>query len=579
MLAIVIGTAAFVSSINWMGLLQTSEQLVLDHFFHLRPLEPPDSRILIVTISDEDIHKIGAWPIPDQVLAKALVNLNAQKPRVIGLDLYRDLPVEPGHQELTQTFKSMPNLLGIQFGLSAQKVPPPPVLAQLNQVADANIPEDPDKRVRRAMLTGQNGDQAYLGLGLAAALKYLEKEKVHPISIADSPDTYQLGRAKFERLHGNDGGYTRIDDNGYQILLNFRGPASTFQTISFMDALHNRIPEKWLRDRVVLLGTTAESVKDIFLTPYSTGWTNRSEWTSGVVIHANIVSQILSAALDGRPLLHGFPGSLRWLWVLGGASIGVSATWNILQTRWINKQYSYGAAMLGIFIVSGGLVAIGYALFLQGWWVPVATPILALNTAAIACFAYYSYTMQRLAYMDELTQVANRRYFDLCLAGHVQRKGNLSLILCDVDCFKRYNDTYGHQAGDECLAEVGRNLRDATRRTDFVARYGGEEFVVILPNTNAREASIVAERVVSQMRALQIPHESSTASSYVTLSCGVAHVMIDEHLLKSSDWSGATLIAQADKALYVSKENGRDRFTLVTSNSVKDFDYYQKEKV
>jgi diguanylate cyclase (GGDEF)-like protein len=225
------------------------------------------------------------------------------------------------------------------------------------------------------------------------------------------------------------------------------------------------------------------------------------------------------------------------------------------------------------------LVAIGYALFLQGWWVPVATPILALNTAAIACFAYYSYTMQRLAYMDELTQVANRRYFDLCLAGHVQRKGNLSLILCDVDCFKRYNDTYGHQAGDECLAEVGRNLRDATRRTDFVARYGGEEFVVILPNTNAREASIVAERVVSQMRALQIPHESSTASSYVTLSCGVAHVMIDEHLLKSSDWSGATLIAQADKALYVSKENGRDRFTLVTSNSVKDFDYYQKEKV
>ena len=93
-------TTVLIALISGMGVLQNSEWSALDLFFRWRHREPPDSRIVVVTISDEDITKIGTWPIPDQLLAKALKNLQAQKPRVIGLDLYRDLPVDPGHQSL-----------------------------------------------------------------------------------------------------------------------------------------------------------------------------------------------------------------------------------------------------------------------------------------------------------------------------------------------------------------------------------------------------------------------------------------------------------------------------------------------
>lgn len=560
---IVPSTTMVVALISWMGLIQTSEWFILDRFFRWRPLEPPDRRILVVTINDEDITRVGTWPISDQHLARVLSNLKAQKPRAVGLDLYRDLPVEPGHRELTAVFQTMPNLIGVQFGLNHPRVPAPPVLAKLKQVADTNIPEDPDKRVRRAMLTGDNGKQTVAGLGLALALKYLEQDNIRPIALPGSPETYQLGKARFDRLQGHDGGYVDIDDRGYQVLLNFRGTATVFQTISFTDVLHNRFPGHLVRDRVVLLGTTAESVKDIFLTPYSDNQKNDAEWMSGLLVHANITSQILSAALDGRPLLRGLPGAFTWIWFLTGAAAGVVISWQILQTNWINKQFSYIVAIFSILVFNAGVVAVGYLFFLQGWWVPVATSMLALNGAAIACFAYYSYKLQCLAYIDSLTQVANRRYFDLCLAEHIQRKGNLSLILCDVDYFKLYNDTYGHQAGDECLRSVAQTLKAATRRSDFLARYGGEEFAVILPNTTIEEAAVVAERIINQLRALQLPHQASTAAPYVTLSCGVANVTIDDPLLKRSDWSGIHLLVQADKALYRSKHEGRDRFTMV----------------
>jgi diguanylate cyclase (GGDEF)-like protein len=463
----------------------------------------------------------------------------------------------------------MPNLIGVQRGVGTQKVPPPPPLAGTGQVGDAGIPEDADKRVRRAMLTGQEGERVYLGLGLMVALKYLEKEKIQPVTLTSSPNTYQLGRAQFHPLQRDAGGYVGVDDRGYQTLLNFRGPASSFPTISFSDVLQNRLPETWLRDRIVLVGTTAESVKDIFLTPYSDA-EGQSDWMAGVMIHANIISQIVSAALDGRPLLQGVPGSWRWVWILVGASAGVLVSWNVLQANWVNKHLSYGAAILATLLSSGGLVAIGYWIFLQGWWLPVATTVLALNGAAIGCFAYYSYKLQRLAYVDELTGVANRRYFDLYLARQIYRKGNLSLLLCDVDCFKLYNDTYGHQAGDRCLRSVAQTIRRATRNTDFTARYGGEEFAVVLPGTSVGEATLVAERILDQIRALQLPHQNSKAAPYVTLSCGVASVIIDDHRLRSSDWSGTHLLAQADKVLYTSKDSGRDRFTVITLDSVTD---------
>ncbi|NEP46964.1 MAG: GGDEF domain-containing protein, partial [Okeania sp. SIO2H7] len=138
-----------------------------------------------------------------------------------------------------------------------------------------------------------------------------------------------------------------------------------------------------------------------------------------------------------------------------------------------------------------------------------------------------------------------------------EEKQPLSLILCDVDYFKFYNDTYGHQTGDECLQKVAQSLRRSVRYPgDLVARYGGEEFAIILPNTVAKDAVKVAEKIQCELYKLKIDHRTSSVSQYVTLSMGVASVV------PRSELSPAHSIAAADEALYEAKKQGRDRIVL-----------------
>ena len=177
--------------------------------------------------------------------------------------------------------------------------------------------------------------------------------------------------------------------------------------------------------------------------------------------------------------------------------------------------------------------------------------------------------LQRLviiATIDFLTQVANRRqfeeYLDIQWRRMAREKQPLSLILVDVDFFKSYNDTYGHQAGDRCLKEIARVIFDIVQRpADLVARYGGEEFAVILSNTDTLGAAHIVQRICFAMRKLAIPHEKSQVSSYVTLSAGLATV------IPTSYSSFQEIIAAADKALYQAKATGRDRFVYSTEET------------
>ncbi|HBE47940.1 MAG TPA: GGDEF domain-containing protein, partial [Cyanobacteria bacterium UBA11369] len=169
--------------------------------------------------------------------------------------------------------------------------------------------------------------------------------------------------------------------------------------------------------------------------------------------------------------------------------------------------------------------------------------------------------LQLLAAVDSLTKVANRRKFDEYLnikwREMAREKAPLSLILCDIDFFKRFNDTYGHQAGDVCLQQVALALRDAAKRPeDLVARYGGEEFAAILPHTDRAGAIHVAEKMRVGVLALEIPHADSAVNEYVTISVGVASAI--PHLESSPE----DLIAAADQGLYHAKESGRDRYTF-----------------
>ncbi|MBD2565466.1 diguanylate cyclase [Nostoc linckia FACHB-391] len=166
--------------------------------------------------------------------------------------------------------------------------------------------------------------------------------------------------------------------------------------------------------------------------------------------------------------------------------------------------------------------------------------------------------LENIAMVDQLTQIANRRYFDRtldCTWQHLlQKQGCLSILLCDIDYFKQYNDTYGHAAGDDCLRLVAQAFQQTVKRsTDLAARYGGEEFVVILPNTDSDGAFQVAQEIHQAIQQLNISHTASAVKPHITLSIGIAT------MIPTSDIVSLDLIKAADRALYQAKTQGRDR--------------------
>ena len=368
-------TATVVLGLRLFGTMQWMEGKLLDQLFLLRPSEPDESRVVIVTIDETDIQRLGHWPLQDSELAQLLRQIRQQQPRAIGLDLYRDLPVPPGTSELSKTFAELPNLVGIQKvgGSLGATIAPPPKLKQLNQVSASDIVVDDDGTVRRILLSLQDSSgNIMLSLPTQLALRYLQAEGIHLETDPSSPDLRQLGKAKFLPLQPNTGGYVNADVGGYQILSNYRSTQAHLLKIPFTQVLKGQIPPALMRDRVVLIGVTAASTSDRLQTPLS----NRSTalpGTAGVLIQADFLSQILSAALDGRPLLKGMPKSWEWSLILLSAAVGSGLGWS--------RRSLLGLA--GAVAVGGGIcLLLAYGLFLQGWWLPILPILLGLAGSA-----------------------------------------------------------------------------------------------------------------------------------------------------------------------------------------------------
>jgi adenylate cyclase len=406
--------AGIAIAVNSAGMFQLLEWSARDQLFRLRPREAIDPRIALVTIDESDIKKIGQWPVPDAVLAKTIEKLKAQRPKAIGLDLYRNLPVEPGHQSLVEVFKSTSNLVGVEK-VVGETVAPPPVLSQLDRVAFADLVLDADGKVRRGLLTIKTKQgQTRESLGVKLALMYLESKGI-ALEVIDAKNKYyRLGKAVFKPFTGNEGGYVRANSGGYQILLNFRGMQEDFTAVSIADVLEDKIPSDLVRDRIVLIGSSAQSLNDHFFTPYSSSWFTTPQRMPGVIVHANLTSQILSAALDGRPLIKGWAEPIEWLWILGWSFAGASVRWLSLQGTLHTKKIFPKWIVLGIGIIpaAGVLVTCTYLAFLGGWWIPVVSPLVALFGSASAIAGYYRLELQQQKTDLEIVLETTAEHYD-----------------------------------------------------------------------------------------------------------------------------------------------------------------------
>lgn len=586
---ITVGVTFAAMGLQGSGALQLLEWAVLNQWFRLRPPESRTLPIVLVKVTESDIRQSGRWPLSDAQLAALLNRIKRDRPAVIGLDLYRDLPVAPGHAELLKVFDTTPNLVAITKAIGTTDeavVQPPPILRDRDQVAVNDLLLDADGTIRRNLLSVHRNGKDTLALGAKLAVMYLKQRGITASGGANGACVH-LGKANFCRLERNVGGYVRVDTGGNQTLSNFLRTSSGISSVTFTEVMNNQVPPSLFQDKIVVIGADAESVwGDRFYTPYTTGST--STW-AGVEIHANVTAQIISSAMDGRLLLQGMPEIWKWGWILLWAGVGTMLGWAAHSLRW---------AILLIPISIGSILGITYGLFLLGWWAIAISPVLAFSAAGLLSRSFWVWhtlkqtnlllelkvqertqelieknlaleqarlateianeALEKLARTDELTQVANRRFFNEYLNQEWQRMMReqlpLSLILIDIDFFKRYNDTYGHLAGDECLAKVANVLKTtATRSTDLAARYGGEEFAIILSNTPITGAIQIAAEIQSRIKHLQIPHESSQVSQFLTLSMGVVCTIPDLQI------TSAKLVSQADQALYQAKLEGRDR--------------------
>jgi PAS domain S-box-containing protein len=396
---IALGVAAVVIGLRMLGAFQPFELIAYDQLFQRRSLEPQDSRIVLVGVDDQDLenlHTIGI--LSDQTLAAALNRIKAYSPRAIGLDIYRDLPVAPGSEDLSEVFNSTPQLFVIEKlpDPDSSGVAPPPLLKLNQQVGFNNVVIDPDGLVRRnTLFIKPIGQKTQRSFALRLALKYLEAEG---ITLKQNKfKQSQLNGVDFPPLSPNDGAYINADtQRGYQILANPRSPhrgdryAHAFKYLSLTQLLApNPSPQlrQLLNDRIVLLGVTAQSSSDFFFTSYSSRRQGNAEQTSGVELQGQFISQILSAALDGRSLIRYGSKPVEWLWILAWSGIGAILSWKI---------HAPHKSALTVLVAAIVLYTLCSLAFQQGWWLPLVPSFVALISSAAGITAYFSHLREEL---------------------------------------------------------------------------------------------------------------------------------------------------------------------------------------
>ena len=371
-----------------MGVLQSWELRGLDQLMQLRARESRDARLLVVTVTEADVQAQDAaqrrGSLSDAALSDLLQKLAPLEPRVIGLDIYRDFPVSDRQLQLEQQLRSTHQLLAICQTSDSESdssgiAPPPEVSAE--RLGFSDFVTDPDDIVRRHLLAlnpeAASPCQANYALSTLLALHYLVGEGLEPTA---TPEGHlQVGTVVFEPLESEFGGYRGMEAGGHQILLNYRSLSSPDQIaehVTLSDVLEGRVNEQSVRDRIILIGTTAKSFGDYWRTPYTHGPTDSGE-TAGVFMQAQMVSQLLDAVLSDRPLIRAWPDWAEILWIVGWGSAGGTMVYGLKRQSSASGQFiQLGGRALAVEL---GLFGLCWLFLIQsGYWVPWVPSAIAI---------------------------------------------------------------------------------------------------------------------------------------------------------------------------------------------------------
>ena len=509
-----IGVAVFaLTGVIWqLGYFQEPELWFYDLFVvsHSHP-HATDPRILIVKVSDKDIAQYD-YPLRDKVLAAVLEKIESGRPVAIGLDLYRDLPQPRDGSELAvlnQTLLSHSNIITI-FRFGSEKdpflIPPPAVLAQDETRYGFNdFPYD-YKTVRRAFISLPSTFQ-YDSLAWKLAQLYLASQKIFPKADGHS---VRIGKTSIHRFRGNDGGYVGAIDGGYQFVQDFRGPVD-FESMSIGDVLNQKQTEVF-KDKIVLIGFAADSVTDEFVTPLSFESGLKTGQTLGVVIHAQIVNQLLRAALNGDRPTESSSTIARWLSLVFWCLCGVLAGY------FVRSHVSFAACVglgLGLIFLSA------WVTFLAGYWILTFAPAVAFLLTAMLVKAYAASheghqraTLMRLFSQHVSSGIAQEIWNQRNLFLHGDRPAAqrlvVSILFCDL---KNFSGISEKMSPDQLIAWInecqGALAQHVGKNGGIVTTYMGDGMMAAfgIPIARTTEAEMARDATNAVQCALNMVAE------------------------------------------------------------------------
>lgn len=453
--------------------LQGTELGVMDQFVRWRASEAVDERIVIVGIDENDVRQNDSWSMSDQRLFEVLSRIQAAKPRLIGLDLYRDLAVPPGTDRLSSFLQTNSNVIGIEQ-LSDQTgsfVAPPLILTKTQRVGFNNIILDADQRVRRAFLYWKTEKGAFIreSFALKLAKSYLAQEEIFGKPASRNATDLQLGLGVFRQFQRDDGPYVGADAGAYQVLVNFRGGTTAFRRVTLQELMTGEVPGELLRDRIVLLGTTATSSQDFAATPYTHQWMGAAPLMSGVELQAQFTSQILGAAMEGRPLLRVLPEPWEMLWIAVWSGGGVYLCESLRHPK---------RSLLAVLLLMAGMLGLGYGAFLLSWVIPVVAPMLGLAIAFSLVTSYVAQSEDALKRSKEfLAQIIDTIPDPV----FVQDRNHRWIVI---------NQAYARFVGAEVSELIGKTVYDVFPQSEADVFYRAAEQVLVQQQEREFEESL-----------------------------------------------------------------------------------------